>query len=97
MVSTSDILTSDTLEHLIKPQTAQDVTKDVAQAESTEKLADKSKNTSEQQSNSGQNLAERVRKQCPQWVDSLLGFWHVVQLLLAVVDGPLHLVRQRLQ
>jgi hypothetical protein len=57
----------------------------------TEKLANKAKHTLEQETNSGDDLEERLCEKSPERVNLLLGVGHTLELALALLDGGLDL------
>lgn len=53
----------------------------------TYQSAHKPEDTAEQQTNSRQNLEERLVQQTPEWVELFLGVRHVLKLLLGVLNA----------
>ncbi|TLS25006.1 hypothetical protein PpBr36_07334 [Pyricularia pennisetigena] len=52
-----------------------------------QQLTNKSQDAVEQQTDSGQDLEERLGQQSPKWVELLLGVWHALKLLLGILDA----------
>ncbi|CEI65511.1 unnamed protein product [Fusarium venenatum] len=63
----------------------------------TEKLANEAENTAKQETDSSDNLEERLGKETPERVDLLLGVGHTLELALALIDTGLDLSRKLLQ
>lgn len=72
---------------LVESQTTQKAVDETAEAKATEELANKAEDTGQQQTDGGNDLAERLHEKTPERVELLLGLGHALELALGVVDA----------
>lgn len=84
--STRDAAETEAFKHAVEPQGTEKTIDDATESKAGKKASDEVEHTCEQQSDGGQDLAQRLGQQCPKWVQVLLGVWHVGNLLLGVLN-----------
>lgn len=87
VITTEETTEAKTAEQLVDSKTTQKAIDEATKTKTVKELADKVENTSQQQTNSGDDLEQRLGEQTPEGVELLLGMGHVGDLLLRVVDG----------
>jgi hypothetical protein len=87
VVATEQTTKAKTAEQLVDTKSTQETVDQAAKTKTVEELADKVENTSQQQTNSGDDLEQRLGEKRPERVELLLGVGHVGDLLLRVVNG----------
>ncbi|KAL3299839.1 LEA domain-containing protein [Colletotrichum asianum] len=74
------------IEHAVETQGAQKAVDNTAETKTTEKAADQVENTGQEETDSGKNLAKRLREETPERVELLLGVRHILNLALGSLD-----------
>lgn len=87
VITTEETTQAKTAEQLVDTKTAQKTVDQAAKTKTVEKLANQVENTRQQQTNSGNDLEQRLGEKSPERVKLLLGVGHVGDLLLCVVDS----------
>lgn len=85
--SLSDRPETQSAEQLVNSQTTKQPVYQSAKTQTIQQTSYETQNTREQQPNGSNDLEQRLCEQRPQWVELLLCMWHVLDLLLGVVDG----------
>lgn len=89
------------VEDPVETQGAEKAVDDAAEAEAVQKTADQVQDTRQQETDSGEDLAQRLCEKSPERVKLLLGVGHVLDHVLCVVDarshgaGQLYITRNR--
>ena len=86
VVTTKEATKAKTAEQLVDTKTTQETVDQATKTKTVEELADQVENTSQKQTNSGDDLEQRLGEQRPERVELLLGVGHVGDLLLCVVN-----------
>lgn len=87
VVTSEETTEAQTAKQLVDTKAAEKSVDKTTETKAVEELADQVENTSQQQTNSGDDLEQWLRKETPERVELLLGVGHVGDLLLRVVDG----------
>jgi hypothetical protein len=87
VVTTEQTAKTETTEQLVDTKTTKKTVDQATKTKTVEELTDQVENTSQQQTNSGNDLEQRLGEEAPERVELLLGVRHVGDLLLRVVDG----------
>lgn len=87
LVSAKDTTQAEAIQQLVDTKATEEAVDQTAQSETVEQLADEAEHTGKQETDCCQDLEERLGEKTPERVELLLCVWHVLQLLLRVVDG----------
>ena len=82
-----DAAETEATEQLVNTKSTEQTIDKSTQSKTVEQLANQTQDTSQQKTDGGENLEERLGHQAPERVELLLGVRHVVDALLCVVDG----------
>ncbi|KAI6764586.1 hypothetical protein HG531_012473 [Fusarium graminearum] len=105
--SSDDVSETKASEDLLETKTAKKTVKEATKTKTvqlemlskdrTEKLANESKDTAEQETDSSDDLEERLGQETPERVDLLLSVGHTLKLALTLIDTGLDLSRELLE
>lgn len=86
-----------TTKQLVNTQSTQNTIDETTKAKTIQQLTDQSQNTTEQQTDSSQDLEQWLGEQTPKWVQLLLCMRHVLKSLLGIIDSSDNSRRELLQ